>query len=106
MKIYLAGDSFIEFGRSPTWNCPLPDEHPSNKAGQSVARGRGQSQSRSRPRGQSRSPSKPKVTPWKIPAIPCHEPKDGIIYAQIGPSGGEAGYNSITGTCKSHLYVL
>ncbi len=27
----------------------------------------------------------------------CHEPEDGVFFAQIGPTGGEQGYASITG---------
>lgn len=29
--------------------------------------------------------------------MPCYEPADGVFYAQIGPSGGQSGYNAITG---------
>ncbi len=27
----------------------------------------------------------------------CNEPEDGVFFAQIGPTGGEQGYASITG---------
>jgi hypothetical protein len=30
----------------------------------------------------------------------CHEPEDGVFFAQIGPTGGEQGYASITGKFK------
>ena len=34
---------------------------------------------------------------WFIPAIQCHEPDDGVFFAQIGPTGGPNGYPAITG---------
>ncbi|XP_017786521.1 PREDICTED: protein Skeletor, isoforms B/C-like isoform X1 [Nicrophorus vespilloides] len=34
---------------------------------------------------------------WDIPAIQCHEPDDGVFYAQMGPTGGKRGYPAITG---------
>ncbi|KAH8267320.1 hypothetical protein KR018_006886 [Drosophila ironensis] len=34
---------------------------------------------------------------WDIPAIQCHEPEDGVFYAQMGPTGGKHGYPAITG---------
>lgn len=33
---------------------------------------------------------------WKIPPIECNEPDDGILYAQMGPTGGKHGYSAIT----------
>ena len=35
--------------------------------------------------------------PWYVPPIQCHEPEDGVFFAQIGPTGGSQGYASITG---------
>ena len=32
-----------------------------------------------------------------MPPIQCHEPEDGVFFAQIGPTGGSQGYASITG---------
>lgn len=37
-------------------------------------------------------------TPWVIPPIQCNEPEDGVLYAQMGPTGGKQGYPAITGT--------
>lgn len=34
---------------------------------------------------------------WKIPPIQCDEPEDGVLYAQLGPTGGKRGYSAITG---------
>lgn len=34
---------------------------------------------------------------WDIPPIQCHEPEDGVFYAQMGPTGGKQGYPAITG---------
>ncbi|KAJ8686999.1 hypothetical protein QAD02_022793, partial [Eretmocerus hayati] len=39
----------------------------------------------------------PKHDPWKIPPIECYEPEDGVLYAQMGPTGGIHGYPAITG---------
>lgn len=37
---------------------------------------------------------------WDIPAIQCHEPEDGVFYAQMGPTGGKHGYPAITGKIR------
>ncbi|GLV32775.1 skeletor [Carabus blaptoides fortunei] len=34
---------------------------------------------------------------WNIPPIQCDEPDDGVLYAQMGPTGGKHGYPAITG---------
>lgn len=39
----------------------------------------------------------PKTDAWEIPPIQCHEPEDGVFYAQMGPTGGKRGYPAITG---------
>lgn len=39
----------------------------------------------------------PKKDAWEIPPIQCHEPEDGVFYAQMGPTGGKRGYPAITG---------
>jgi len=46
-----------------------------------------------------RNPTKPVNSngAWDIPAIQCHEPEDGVFYAQMGPTGGKHGYPAITG---------
>jgi len=47
---------------------------------------------------------------WRVPPIPCHEPEDRIYYAQLGPSGGENGYSTITGKVRhfssSHYHTF
>ena len=79
----------IDFGRSPQWNCPLPDGEG----------GPGHHGSTGRP---TPPPARGTAEPWYIPGIPCHEPEDGVFYIHIGPSGGERGYNAITG--KVEIY--
>ncbi|KAK3854277.1 hypothetical protein Pcinc_039232 [Petrolisthes cinctipes] len=87
----LRGDMFVNFGRTPEWNCPIPEDHPPAP-----------SSPNSRPPQSSSGPSEPAAAPpapnpWYIPPIPCDEPEDGVLYAQIGPTGGVNGYNAITG---------
>lgn len=49
--------------------------------------------------------SRPQATPapaskkdaWEIPPIQCNDPEDGVLYAQMGPTGGKHGYPAITG---------
>ncbi|XP_068237883.1 protein Skeletor, isoforms B/C isoform X1 [Palaemon carinicauda] len=81
------GDMFVDFSRTPRWNCPLPEEQGSNTGGPVV-----QTSGPSAP-----AAAKPASNPWFIPPVPCYEPEDGVFYAQIGPTGGDNGYNSITG---------
>lgn len=38
-----------------------------------------------------------KTNAWEIPPIQCNEPEDGVLYAQMGPTGGKRGYPAITG---------
>ncbi|KAB7495687.1 Protein Skeletor, partial [Armadillidium nasatum] len=75
-------DIKIDFGRPPKWNCPLPDTQETRSTA-------------------TRKPSSAAVAAskdaWHIPSIPCYEPEDGVFYAQIGPTGGDKGYNAITG---------
>ncbi|XP_034232288.1 protein Skeletor, isoforms D/E-like [Thrips palmi] len=90
-------DIFLEFGRSPRWNCPLPDG----------GHGAGEDQDRepARPAQTTAVTTRPPATPaphpkkdaWEIPPIQCHEPEDGVFYAQMGPTGGKHGYPAITG---------
>jgi len=40
---------------------------------------------------------------WDIPAIQCHEPEDGVFYAQMGPTGGKHGYPAITGGILDYI---
>lgn len=39
----------------------------------------------------------PQDEAWEIPPIQCNEPEDGVLYAQMGPTGGKRGYPAITG---------
>ncbi|XP_071633807.1 protein Skeletor, isoforms B/C isoform X3 [Temnothorax longispinosus] len=92
---YLKTDRFIEFGRPPAWNCPMPDqESPDNFK-----------QTASNTQIVTRRPQRVPATPapastndaWEIPPIQCYEPDDGVFYAQMGPTGGKHGYPAITG---------
>ncbi|KAK9294616.1 hypothetical protein QLX08_010840 [Tetragonisca angustula] len=99
---YLRTDRLIDFGRPPVWNCPVPDHEHSqifadngndNKAAdnqQLVATTR-------RPQRLATPAPAPKNDAWEIPPIQCYEPEDGVLYAQMGPTGGKHGYPAITG---------
>ena len=58
-------------------------------------------QSKGKQRGKGRTATPAPLTsakkPWFIPPIQCHEPDDGVYFAQIGPTGGDHGYQAITG---------
>ncbi|XP_018392521.1 PREDICTED: protein Skeletor, isoforms D/E-like isoform X1 [Cyphomyrmex costatus] len=93
---YLKTDRFIEFGRPPAWNCPMPDQEPSHGDANETA-----SSSQLVIRRQQRVSATPAPAPttdaWEIPPIQCNEPDDGVFYAQMGPTGGKHGYPAITG---------
>ncbi|RWS12065.1 protein Skeletor: isoforms D/E-like protein, partial [Dinothrombium tinctorium] len=91
------GNLFIDFARTPKWNCPNPDSRSStSQTTPSPTRGSlrvtvPQTQPRQPvPSYSSRSPDA-----WDIPPIIC--PADNTFRAQIGPTGGKKGYESITG---------
>jgi hypothetical protein len=88
----------INFGRQPQWNCPIPEDEaggaPASPAGTDK---RKQQQAQQEQAAVGSIPVTDGVQPWFIPPIPCYEPEDGIFYAHIGPTGGKAGYESITG---------
>ncbi|XP_043268962.1 protein Skeletor, isoforms B/C isoform X2 [Venturia canescens] len=93
---YLKTDKFIEFGRPPAWNCPMPDgdmqhiqEESSNK--DVVLTTKRTHKTPPTPAPVAKSPA------WEIPPIECYEPDDGVLYAQLGPTGGKYGYPAITG---------
>ncbi|XP_015181786.1 PREDICTED: protein Skeletor, isoforms B/C isoform X1 [Polistes dominula] len=97
---YLKTDRFIEFGRPPAWNCPIPDQdqdtytdnHSNANNNQQVAT------TIKRPQRIPATPAPaPKNDAWEIPPIQCYEPEDGVFYAQMGPTGGKHGYPAITG---------
>jgi len=87
----LRGDLFLEFGRIPQWNCPIAGKPaPQTRPAPQQPRGPG----RKRP---TPAPAPQSDQPWFIPPIECHEPEDGVFFAQIGPTGGDNGYSAITG---------
>ena len=110
------GDLLIDFGRSPFWNCPAPEEptasqnhHPTTvtpreKTDWSAVEGNNVAHL------PSNKPNPPALAlpptavsthknraPWYVPAIECFEPENHVFYAHIGPTGGSQGYNAITG---------
>ena len=85
-------DLKLDFGRLPQWNCPI--------AGKKKKSGGRRGNRRPTPK-----PAKKAAKPWVIPPIQCHEPEDGVFFAQIGPTGGEQGYPSITGFQEDQLII-
>ncbi|XP_015430198.1 PREDICTED: protein Skeletor, isoforms B/C-like [Dufourea novaeangliae] len=101
---YLKTDRFIDFGRPPVWNCPVPDQEQSSQlfAGNDENTSGSQTQgvvvTTRRPQRVPATPAPaPKTDAWDIPPIQCDEPEDGVFYAQMGPTGGKHGYPAITG---------
>ncbi|KAK3915805.1 Protein Skeletor, isoforms D/E, partial [Frankliniella fusca] len=95
-------DIFLEFGRAPRWNCPLPDGgHGGAQDDQDREPARPAQQQQQVTAVTTRPPATPAPHPtkgaWEIPPIQCHEPEDGVFYAQMGPTGGKHGYPAITG---------
>ncbi|CAG0891716.1 unnamed protein product [Cyprideis torosa] len=83
----------IQFGRSPEWNCPVPEEKGSDTDG---AHGGPPEPAGGRDTAPKEAQPEQAITPWYIPPIPCHEPEDGVFYVHMGPTGGEQGYSAIT----------
>jgi len=81
------GNLMFDFGRSPQWNCPLPDDSTSSTPPPPAS---------GSARFANPTPA-PAPAGWVIPPIPCHEPEDGVFDVTIGPTGGDQGYKSITG---------
>jgi DOMON domain len=122
---FLKKNRFIDFGRQPYWNCPIPENEgkplisePEEEKPEIPNKSRPQSQKLnqqnvSKPnervdvqkRPQQPITPRPVPTPkpvskrdaWEIPPIQCFEPEDGVFYAQMGPTGGKMGYPAITG---------
>ncbi|XP_071866433.1 DM13 and DOMON_DOH domain-containing protein skeletor isoform X4 [Bombus fervidus] len=98
---YLKTDRFIDFGRPPVWNCPVPDhEHSQVFADSDDPRDSDNQQlvvTTRRPQRVATPAPAAKDDAWEIPAIQCYEPEDGVLYAQMGPTGGKHGYPAITG---------
>lgn len=82
----LFGDLYFDFGRIPQWNCPI--------AGKPAPKTKGKQKNKGPP---PPAPAPASDQPWFIPPIQCHEPEDGVFFAQIGPTGGDNGYSAITG---------
>ncbi|XP_032665653.1 protein Skeletor, isoforms B/C isoform X1 [Odontomachus brunneus] len=98
---YLKTNRFIEFGRPPAWNCPMPDPEQALSYGDANETAGNNQQLVVTTRRPQRVPATPAPAPtndaWEIPPIQCYEPEDGIFYAQMGPTGGKHGYPAITG---------
>ncbi|XP_078051829.1 uncharacterized protein LOC144477975, partial [Augochlora pura] len=98
---YLKTDRFIDFGRPPLWNCPVPDQEQSQLFGESNDKGSVSQEltiTTKRPERAAATPAPaPKTDAWDIPPIQCNEPDDRVLYAQMGPTGGKHGYPAITG---------
>ncbi|XP_048506172.1 protein Skeletor, isoforms B/C isoform X1 [Athalia rosae] len=98
---YLKKDQFIEFGRPPRWNCPMPDTLDNEKVLVNKDKDSTSQQTAITTRRPSHGPATPapasKKGAWVIPPIQCDEPEDGVFYAQMGPTGGKHGYSAITG---------
>lgn len=97
----------IDFGRSPFWNCPAPEE-PTNPPAvdkpQTPLHEKNDNSLLSS--SQVQVETKP-VAKWQVPPIQCFEPENRNLYVHIGPSGGAQGYSAITGmqqyTCNNEL---
>ncbi|KAF7413977.1 hypothetical protein HZH68_002466 [Vespula germanica] len=98
---YLKTDRFIEFGRPPAWNCPIPDQEQPDTYTDNDNNANSNQQLAVTTRRPQRVPATPAPAPtndaWEIPPIQCYEPEDGVFYAQMGPTGGKHGYPAITG---------
>ncbi|KAI5631071.1 DOMON domain-containing protein [Phthorimaea operculella] len=109
---FTKGDRFIEFGRAPLWNCPMPEgeDEPRTTTTPAPPAPRAPPQrhvSEEAEPSADRRVIKPNPVPtpkpvartqaWEIPGIQCYEPPDGVFYAQMGPTGGKQGYPAITG---------
>lgn len=104
---FLKKDKFIDFGRQPFWNCPIPESEgkpfSSGLANDFESQPKPQKLNSKKP--QQQTTPRPVPTPksvvkrdaWDIPPIQCNEPEDGVFYAQMGPTGGKMGYPAITG---------
>ncbi|KAL1138269.1 hypothetical protein AAG570_009958, partial [Ranatra chinensis] len=102
------GDVFMDFGRPPKWNCPIPEgdtwSGSNKKQVDTPARPTPNTEIATTPARveQPKTPPPPAPVPrrddvWEIPPIQCNEPEDGVFYAQMGPTGGKRGYSAITG---------
>jgi len=91
---HVDGDLFFDFGRIPRWNCPvagkqqplsLLPERPRSSAGGPAA------VIKTPPPSKATAPQPPAVPrpvtstkqAWFIPPVQCHEPEDGVFFAQV-----------------------
>ncbi|XP_039275374.1 protein Skeletor, isoforms B/C isoform X3 [Nilaparvata lugens] len=100
---------FLDFGRQPSWNCPIPEQdaalamtghRETIKQQPDTSSSIVQKEEVALPKSRPPPPPAPvnrSKDAWEIPAIQCNEPDDGIFYAQMGPTGGKRGYSAITG---------
>uniref|UniRef100_A0A8D8T4B4 Protein Skeletor, isoforms D/E n=1 Tax=Cacopsylla melanoneura TaxID=428564 RepID=A0A8D8T4B4_9HEMI len=111
-SVYSKKNILLDFGRTPHWNCPIPEGEngtPNHEEYSDQSSGANIQQTtqiidapttRSK-QGASKTPPTPaparREEPWEIPPIQCNEPEDGVLYAQMGPTGGKHGYPAITG---------
>ncbi|CAH2245286.1 jg15674 [Pararge aegeria aegeria] len=101
-QYFTKGDKFIEFGRPPLWNCPMPEGEeeqttPEVHRATPVRPAAHENAAIIRPNPVPTPKPSAKAKPWDIPGIQCYEPPDGVLYAQMGPTGGKQGYPAITG---------
>ncbi|XP_026829942.1 protein Skeletor, isoforms B/C isoform X3 [Ooceraea biroi] len=94
---YLKTDRFIEFSRPPAWNCPMPDQEQTSAYTDASSNQQLSVVTRRPQRNQATPAPAPTNDAWEIPPIQCYEPEDGVLYAQMGPTGGKHGYPAITG---------
>jgi len=112
--LYFTGDVLLDFGRTPKWNCPIPEADSAPAAASPPSSAEQQlpsadpddatylNRTRTPYSAQATPAPAPKTDAWEIPAIQCYEPEDGVFYAQMGPTGGKRGYPAITGSCYTH----
>lgn len=128
-RLRTKSNMFIDFARTPQWNCPIPDLNASmhhaspsplsaiNSAASQLDSTVVSSPEQDEPKASRATPSSPSSSSapvlssspaadklkqsakqsqgWFIPAIVC--PQDRTFYAQIGPTAGQRGYESLTG---------
>ncbi|GBL86000.1 Protein Skeletor, isoforms D/E [Araneus ventricosus] len=119
------GDVYIDFARSPQWNCPQPADYepepefvpvpptttttpapvrkPTKRKPTTPAHKRKPQPVGSRYSSRSsdvRSSESKLDSSWNVPPIVC--PGDKTFRAQIGPAGGKEGFQAITGLLKFH----
>lgn len=110
---FLKKNKFIDFGRQPYWNCPIPEKDGNGKPIPPETGYYEESEEKVKFPNKAQGPTdridlpvQPVPTPkpskeggakWDIPPIQCFEPEDGVFYAQMGPTGGKQGYPAITG---------